>query len=701
MTLTRNGIAPATPNVDMGTAERPSRRTTGRLAMVGLIVLCAGGVGASFLLESRALDQAERDAVARASSYVDEAVAPVIGRSSTGPLSTFEVDALHTRVERIGDDGVVRVRLWSPSGTLLFSTDRGETSDLQAPGEVPLAADGSLERTIFEESDRMILATFVPTPAGEDPTVVAQVDQSYQPIASAVKDSWGTVRMGAGGAAAFFLAMLLLSFARRSRVKAAPVGGFGTAGSARPARRDGTYPESGLEKKLEKSEQSRAALEEQLDQLRTQMAGAEARDAERAQLFESRVVDSHARTKELEDLLRDAEGRAGHATREAPFTDAIAEGERSDGRSRELERELAGARSELEAARSRLEELEPLVAHSAASVEDAEARATQGARAADVRAKEAEARAEERERRLKVAETRVIELESFARDSEQRLAASADAAESSALRIRELEGKLEGARHDNEAALQRAEAAEASLEGVAKIDGGDGSIQSKEAERPADALQERVVELESHTAQLEELARSAEERAGQARFEADEAIRAQKAVEAKLEHLQSDPTRRDPSAGERPDAADLEQQLAEAHRAGKEAFRMTSEARAELERITVELETQRARVAELEARLADATAGAEVTPDPEPVPTPDAPVPPSDVPGEVGSGDPDTNGQASNDSAPEIDEEVEDGHSLRFRLARSAAQRKGRAKDKDQDHGDGQDQMWSSPAKRA
>jgi hypothetical protein len=106
----------------------------------------------------------------------------------------------------------------------------------------------------------------------------------------------------------------------------------------------------------------------------------------------------------------------------------------------------------------------------------------------------------------------------------------------------------------------------------------------------------------------------------------------------------------------------------------------------------------------LEARLADVPARAEATPataDPEPVPTQDAPMPPSDVPGEVGSGDPDTNGQASNDSAPEIDEEVEDGHSLRFRLARSAAQRKGRAKDKDQDHGEGQDQMWSSPAKRA
>jgi hypothetical protein len=38
-------------------------------------------------------------------------------------------------------------------------------------------------------------------------------------------------------------------------------------------------------------------------------------------------------------------------------------------------------------------------------------------------------------------------------------------------------------------------------------------------------------------------------------------------------------------------------------------------------------------------------------------------------------------------------DDAEEGPSLRFRLARSAAQRKGRAKD--------QDQMWSSPASQA
>jgi chromosome segregation ATPase len=676
--------------------------------------LCVAVVGASILLEAQALEQARRDAIVRATAYVDEVIAPVlVGRSSTGAFSTDETDALLARIgKRIQDDGVARVRLWSPSGGLLFSTDDEDDSRVDAPAGVSIAGEGSVASALTEESNRRLLQAFVPTPAGDDPTAVAQVDQRYRPIEADVQSSWRTIRLGAGGAAALFLALLLLSFARGGRTKSAAAG-FGTPGSGRPARKDQTAPEAKeLEKKLEKSEEGRRALEEQLGQLRTQVAGAEARAADRVQVFESQVTEAQSQAKELEALLRDAESRATRTAHEAPFTDAVEERDAPGERVGRLERELAETRSELETSKARLEELEPLVAQSAARVEDAEARANRGTRAADVRAQEAETRADARERRLQVSETRVIELEAFAKDAERRLAASSDAAERTALRIRELEGKLEGARHDNEATLRRAQDAEASLETTTTGEG-DGSGRAEEAEARVNELQTRIEDMESHRAQLEELARAAEERAGTARFEADEAIRSQKALESRLEQAQASPAARDTATDERAQIApDVQQELADAHRAGKEAFKLAGEARAELEKVRAELEAERARVDDAEARTADALARAEdlagkLEATGWAAPAAGASVSPSEGNGhaEGGSGpdaetpepepgqEPNQEPEEESESPDDTDEAEEEGPSLRFRLARSAAQRKGRAKD--------QDQMWSSPASQA
>jgi len=690
----------------MRAAGRPSRRTAGRLALGGLALLCVAVVGASVLLEAQALEQARRDAIARATAYVDDLIAPVlVGRSSTGAFSADESDALLARIgNRIQDDGVARVRLWSPSGGLLFSTDDEDDSRVDAPAEVRIAGKGSVESSLTEGSNRRLLEAFVPTPVGDDPSAVAQVDQRYRPIEAEVQSSWRTIRLGAGGSAAFFLALLLLSFARGGRVKSG-AGGFGTPGSARSARMVQPAPEvEGLEKKLEKSEEARRALEEQLEQLRSQVAGAEAKAADRVQVFESQVSDAQAQAKELEALLRDAESRATRTAHEAPFTDAVEERDATDEGVGRLKRELATARSELETSRARLEELEPLVAQSAARVEDAEARANRGTRAADVRAEEAEARADERERRLQVAETRVIELETFARDAEQRLAASSDAAERSALRIRELEGKLEGARHDHEATLRRAQDAEASLEASTTADG-EGSRRAVEAEGRVNELQARIQEMESHTAQLEELARAAEERAGTARFEADDAIRAQKALESRLEQAQVSPAMHDRAVDERAHIVpDVQQELADAHRAGKEAFKLAGEARAELEKVRAELVAERARAVDAEARAADALGRAEDLAGHLEATgwTPPA-IESTSLPTTVGNGhpessEPDADGLEPEQEPEEVEppddtDEAETGPSLRFRLARSAAQRKGRAKD--------QDQMWSSPASQA
>lgn len=601
--------------------------------MGGLIVVSLGVVGASFPLGAQALEQARRDVVTRAVGYVDQIIAPVVeGRSSSGRFSNGETVALRSRIaEGINGDEVESIMLWSKSGGFLLFSTAGVGPRTRAPVEVRSAARGSVESSLSGRADRRLLATFVPTPAGTDPSAVAQVVQRYAPIEARVEDSWNTIRIGAGGAAALFLALLLLSRARSTRERAGDRG-FASSNNDREARTL-TPASAKVEGKLAKAEEARAALEEQLGQLRTQTAAAEARSAERAAVFGVQITAAEARVKELEGLLRESEARASQVAREAPFADAVAERDRSHGGNAELERELAETRSQLKASRSRLEELEPLLALSAARVEDVEARATRGARVADARAQKAEAKADGHERRLQVAETRVIELETYIADAEKRLAASATAAEESALRIRELQGQLEGARHDGEAALRQAEQARARSEDVSEAED-SGSTETQGSDRRADLIEAQMREMEGRAAQLEEIARSAEERAATARLEADDAVGA------------------------------LRQQLAEAHRAGKDAFRLVAEVRADLERTTAELERTRA---ELDAERARKT-----------------------EPEEVASGNgraerPESTDQEATTPADEPPDEGR-GPSLRFRLAHSAAQRKGKRD---------RDEMWS------
>lgn len=544
----RGPLPTSSPKGRMGTERRPSRRNTGRLVSGGLVVLCLAVVGASLPLEAQARDQSRRDAVARAVDFVDDAVASHVGVSDRDPLSGEGLLALARLARRMGADGDIHgFRLWSVRGDLIFSSG-DEDAPVRTPAGVRAAAGGAIESPLSGGGVARLLQTFVPVPAGRDPSAVAEVHQLSQPIQTAVHDSWNTIRAGTGGVAALFLSVLLLSFARRRRGGARSEAGFSPRAASTTSAPGALSRSNGSEKQLERSEQARIALEEQLGQLRTQAAETEARSAERARVFGDQVAQTEARIRELEGMLKDAEARASRTAHEAPFAQAVHEGGIVDAQVARLEQELTETRSELEGSRVRITELEPLLAQSAARIEEVDARANKSALAADARAQQSESKVEELQRKLRAAETRAAEMERYVTDSEQRLAGSADVAEGSALRIRELEGKLEAARRDST-------------------------------------------------------------------------------------------------------TADLEKELAAAHRAGKEAVRLASEARAELERTQAELEAARSGARDVEDSGAALPA----------------------------------NGHATDD------EELEDeGPSLRFRLARSAARRKGSPASVDE--------AWSSPA---
>jgi colicin import membrane protein len=257
---------------------------------------------------------------------------------------------------------------------------------------------------------------------------------------------------------------------------------------------------------------------------------------------------------------------------------------------------------------------------------------------------------------------------------------------------------MDGARHDAQAATERAEGAEALLAESAATDQ-DAVGRAQEAERRAEeegrraeGLQARVDEMQAHMTQLEELVRAAEERAATDRFEMDETLREKQALEAKLEAAQA-PFDERAGDGSEP-TAELERQLKEAHEAGKLAIRAAGEARAELELARGELAVAEARVTEAEAlAYAEADAArAEVALERQlgevegSDPTIGVEAEPNGRRREPAASEAEANGHDTDDEPDEegLDDE---GPSLRFRLARTAANKKGKVADRES--------MWS------
>jgi hypothetical protein len=205
-------------------------------------------------------------------------------------------------------------------------------------------------------------------------------------------------------------------------------------------------------------------------------------------------------------------------------------------------------------------------------------------------------------------------------------------------------------------------------------------------------LQARVDEMQAHMTQLEELVRAAEERAATDRFEMDETLREKQALEAKLEAAQATFEERAGDGSER--TAELERQLKEAHEAGKRAIRAAGEARAELELARGELAVAEARVTEAEAlAYAEADAArAEVALERQlgevegSGPSIGVEAEPNGRRREPAASEAEANGHDTDDEPDEegLDDE---GPSLRFRLARTAANKKGKVADRES--------MWS------
>jgi hypothetical protein len=201
-------------------------------------VLLGTGVLLTLVLATTARQSAETSAAASAQRAVQEVLAPALTPSDVAQPVTSrraqELDALVT--ERLLSAGPSdRVRIWNPSGTVVFDTDRADIG-VREPNERARIAR-VIERGRESVVDASAFRVLVPLRLEADGPVlgVAELAQPYGPLWSAASRPWriGTLVL----AGLFLLSVGLLALTFRDRPRAVP------RIEARPAPADTTAPE--------------------------------------------------------------------------------------------------------------------------------------------------------------------------------------------------------------------------------------------------------------------------------------------------------------------------------------------------------------------------------------------------------------------------------------------------------------------------
>jgi hypothetical protein len=620
-------------------------------AVCGLLAI----FGVAFL-QQRALDAKIDDRQTRAEALARQVVVPATkGEALTKPLShASSVRLLHDLEKGVLSNGdVLRVRVFAQDGTLLFSTDPNDKAGEHVgdADSIRAAAIGSATSSVATDgvappdgrsTPVEMLETYVQFPLGKDrePAAVG-VDERYQPIETASEQPWHTVALGLEAAAAILAVAGLLLLARRVSVKradakarkpAVPKPAKDAAAAEPPAeekRRSfrkeksttGPPPPSDAEKAVKEARremQVREALEGQLEQLRT-------------------------RIREQEDLAN---------------------------------RQVLELTQQLQVAAARVDEAE---ARAASSPSGADAERLTAAEAA---VQDAARRAEQAEARASAAEGRAVELEG-------RLADAHRSVQSPPIdeRVAVLERALEDARAEATDQARRAEATEAVRAELETKVAQFGS-RAQEQETTAAALAEQLRETEAIRADLERRASEAESGGDAIRSTVAQLSAERDALRARVEELEASAA---PAASPPTGMEELEQ---------------LASARSELLDVRQQLGNaiERARVAEeratkLEADLLAERQGVRDLEEPptfeEPPMFGDAP-PFGDAPAPLdeagsnpfpwlngnGNGDGSGNGEEPAESLEsagdvDVDDPPQGDRSLRYRLAQSAARKKG------------------------
>ena len=482
--------------------------TTGgaRRVLIVLVVLAGALLAMSIVQRDRALQEQYEQAEDRAELYAATVVRTALAPRDIGSMSDAAYAALQADVQGfvLTDPAVARVRLWTPEGSLFFSSDtaerQGGTSEDEAIGS---AAEGvvlsrlaveALTPPPTEGSGRPatpLFQTFAPlvTRGSTNAVGAVEVEQLASALEDRANDPWWLVQSVAAGVTVALAVIAFFAVARGMRKPAtAPAGD----GSGRRRRRG---------KREEGGDAATADLRERLS-LAT----------DRADKAEAEATANAAKLKEVSGRLEAVEGRSTDE-RVAELQEALrrSEAERAmlrSGRPETLqEAEVRGLRRELLEAQA-LARAAEVAARGNGDVAEIKEQLVAAAKQVDQaveRAKIAEGRAIAAEDRVRAASDMVTAAEHRIDGLEAKLQEIAGAGVTvvAGVEVEELQRELAESRSLANDAERRAAEAEYELAAGASLDG--------RAEEILGALEERLVAAEALASDAEARVRSFED----------------------------------------------------------------------------------------------------------------------------------------------------------------------------------------------
>lgn len=194
----------------VATTDRRDQRTL----WAAISVLLAVGMLASILMGERARHVALVDASVRARNIVQQQISPLLlPEDSQGPAVGDRYRDLSVSVGAVlAGSPVQGIRLWKPDGTITFSDDRTLVGRQFLSMSEHLRA--VVEGGVLSIGSGSALQTFIPVRIrGENAyTVVAQLDQPWEPIGSAGDRPWRPITIGLGLLLLLSIGVLLLTF---------------------------------------------------------------------------------------------------------------------------------------------------------------------------------------------------------------------------------------------------------------------------------------------------------------------------------------------------------------------------------------------------------------------------------------------------------------------------------------------------------
>jgi hypothetical protein len=494
-----------------GSMDPATRPSSARRVLILLVVIAGALLALSIFQRDRALESEYEDAQVRAELY-----AATVFRSTLGPLDVATPlegnrrDSLFAEVQAfvLIDPTVARIRLWSPDGTLLFSTDPadnpGETS--QDPS-ITTAAGGAVQSRLAVEpvsprptadADRRatpLFQTFAPLRVRGSANVVGsvEVEQYAAALEKRADDPWWLVQAAASGATVLLALLALIAVARGMRRPATPR--RERTKDDRPSRKK--RPEAGwdeggsdLRDRLERA----TARAKEAEAAAQSFAASLQQVSNRLEAVEGQSSDE--RVAELKESLRRSEAERAMLRAGRPETLVEAEVRELRGKLRESQA-LAKAAEALVAGGGDLSAVQEQLSAAARQVDEAVERA----KIAEGRADAAEDRARATGDLATAAEQRIDLLEIKL----QEIVAGVGAADGPELV--EVQRQLDEARQRADEMGGRAADAESRLAVAGSLDG--------PAEELLQNLEERVVAAETRAVEAESRLRSFEEEAAE------------------------------------------------------------------------------------------------------------------------------------------------------------------------------------------